>query len=75
MKALVLTAAASLNFADTMARLGLHPDAPRTPCALGYEVAGEIESVGEAFPLERAGDAHMLLGEGRNVGKVVLFPS
>ena len=31
--------------------------------------------VAEAFPFERAGEAHMFLGEGRNVGKVVLFPS
>lgn len=38
--------AAGLNFADTMARVGLYPDAPRMPCVLGYEVAGEIESVG-----------------------------
>jgi len=28
--------------------------------------------VAEAFPLERGGDAHRYLGEGRNVGKVVL---
>jgi len=39
--------AAGLNFADTMARLGLYPDAPKTPCVLGYEVAGEVESVGD----------------------------
>ena len=39
--------AAGLNFADTMARVGLYPNAPKTPCVLGYEVAGEIETVGE----------------------------
>jgi NADPH:quinone reductase-like Zn-dependent oxidoreductase len=39
--------AAGINFADTMARVGLYPDAPKTPCVLGYEVAGEVESVGE----------------------------
>src|SRR4029077_8815507 len=38
--------AAGINFADTMARVGLYPDAPKPPCVLGYEVAGEIESVG-----------------------------
>lgn len=38
--------AAGLNFADTMARVGLYPDAPKTPCVLGYEVAGEIDAVG-----------------------------
>ncbi|HET7443666.1 MAG TPA: medium chain dehydrogenase/reductase family protein [Solirubrobacterales bacterium] len=39
--------AAGINFADTMARTGLYPDAPKSPCVLGYEVAGEVESVGE----------------------------
>ena len=39
--------AAGINFADTLARVGLYPDAPATPCVLGYEVAGEVESVGE----------------------------
>jgi NADPH:quinone reductase-like Zn-dependent oxidoreductase len=38
--------AAGVNFADTMARVGLYPDAPKPPCVLGYEVAGEVESVG-----------------------------
>ena len=38
--------AAGLNFADTMARVGFYPDAPKTPCVLGYEVAGEIEAFG-----------------------------
>jgi NADPH:quinone reductase-like Zn-dependent oxidoreductase len=39
--------AAGINFADTMARVGLYPDAPKIPCVLGYEIAGEVESVGE----------------------------
>jgi NADPH:quinone reductase-like Zn-dependent oxidoreductase len=38
--------AAGLNFADVMARAGLYPDAPKPPTVMGYEVAGEIESVG-----------------------------
>jgi NADPH:quinone reductase-like Zn-dependent oxidoreductase len=38
--------AAGVNFADTMARAGFYPDAPKPPCVLGYEVAGEIEAVG-----------------------------
>jgi NADPH:quinone reductase-like Zn-dependent oxidoreductase len=48
--------AAGINFADTMARVGLYPDAPKTPCVLGYEVAGEIESVGEDVSDFRLGD-------------------
>lgn len=39
--------AAGVNFADTMARSGIYPDAPKPPCVVGYEVAGEVESVGE----------------------------
>ena len=33
-------AAAGINFADVMARMGLYPDAPKPPCVVGYEVAG-----------------------------------
>jgi NADPH:quinone reductase-like Zn-dependent oxidoreductase len=38
-------AAAGINFADVMARMGLYPDAPKTPCVVGYEVAGTILEV------------------------------
>jgi synaptic vesicle membrane protein VAT-1 len=51
--------AAGINFADTMARVGLYPDAPKTPCVLGYEVAGEVESVGEGVADFRPGDRVM----------------
>lgn len=48
--------AAGINFADTMARVGLYPDAPKPPCVLGYEVAGEIESVGEGVTDREVGE-------------------
>jgi synaptic vesicle membrane protein VAT-1 len=48
--------AAGINFADTMARVGLSPNAPKTPCVLGYEVAGEIETVGEGVGEHEVGD-------------------
>src|SRR3954451_17410371 len=35
-------AAAGVNFADTMARTGLYPDAPKPPMVVGYEVAGTV---------------------------------
>ncbi len=38
--------AAGLNFAEVMARMGLYPDAPKPPCVLGYEVAGEVDALG-----------------------------
>jgi NADPH:quinone reductase-like Zn-dependent oxidoreductase len=40
-------AAAGINFADVMARMGLYQDAPATPCVVGYEVAGTILELGE----------------------------
>jgi NADPH:quinone reductase-like Zn-dependent oxidoreductase len=51
--------AAGINFADTMARIGLYPDAPKPPCVLGYEVAGEIESVGDGVDSLKVGDRVM----------------
>jgi NADPH:quinone reductase-like Zn-dependent oxidoreductase len=48
--------AAGINFADTMARLGLYPDAPKPPCVMGYEVAGVVDSVGEGVSAHAVGD-------------------
>ena len=48
--------AAGINFADTLARVGLYPDAPKPPCVLGYEVAGEVESVGDGVTDFKPGD-------------------
>jgi NADPH:quinone reductase-like Zn-dependent oxidoreductase len=39
--------AAGVNFADTMARVGLYPDAPDLPAVVGYEVAGTRVDTGE----------------------------
>jgi NADPH:quinone reductase-like Zn-dependent oxidoreductase len=39
--------AAGINFADLMARQGMYPDAPDLPAVMGYEFAGEIESLGD----------------------------
>jgi NADPH:quinone reductase-like Zn-dependent oxidoreductase len=48
--------AAGINFADTLARTGLYPDSPKVPCVVGYEVAGEVESVGEGVESLAVGD-------------------
>jgi NADPH:quinone reductase-like Zn-dependent oxidoreductase len=39
--------ACGVNFADTMARVGLYPDAPKLPAVVGYEVAGTRLDTGE----------------------------
>ena len=39
--------ACGVNFADTMARVGLYPDAPKLPAVVGYEVAGTRADTGE----------------------------
>src|SRR4051795_50404 len=47
--------AAGINFADLMARQGLYPDAPKLPAVVGYEFAGDVESVGEGTSEVRPG--------------------
>jgi len=42
----IAVAAAGVNFADVMARMGLYPDAPKPPCLVGYEVAGTVLELG-----------------------------
>ncbi|MGV0624845.1 zinc-binding dehydrogenase [Mycolicibacter minnesotensis] len=48
--------AAGVNFADHLARVGLYPDAPKTPSVVGYEVAGVIEAVGDGVDPSRVGE-------------------
>jgi NADPH:quinone reductase-like Zn-dependent oxidoreductase len=51
--------AAGINFADLMARQGLYADAPELPTVLGYEVAGEVEELGDGVDSCAAGDRVM----------------
>jgi NADPH:quinone reductase-like Zn-dependent oxidoreductase len=51
--------AAGVNFADTLARTGLYPDAPKPPCVIGYEVAGVIAAVGAGVDESRVGERVM----------------
>ncbi len=56
---LIDVAACGVNFADTLARIGLYADAPKPPMVVGYEVAGTIASVGEGVDASRVGERVM----------------
>jgi NADPH:quinone reductase-like Zn-dependent oxidoreductase len=43
----VRVSAAGINFPDLLARVGLYSEAPKPPCVIGYEIAGEVESLGQ----------------------------
>ena len=58
---LIQVAASGLNFADVLARQGLYPDAPKTPCVVGYEVAGVVTAVGEGVDPSWRGQEVMAL--------------
>src|SRR5215510_3340996 len=67
--------AAGVNFADTMARVGLYPDAPKPPCVLGYEVAGEVESVGDGVAEHSVGDRVMAGTRFNGFAELVTVPA
>jgi NADPH:quinone reductase-like Zn-dependent oxidoreductase len=48
--------AAGINFADLMARVGIYPDAPKPPSIVGYEIAGEVDSLGAGVDGLAVGD-------------------
>ncbi len=48
--------AAGVNFADTMARVGFYPDAPKPPMVVGYEVAGFVTALGDGVDAVAVGD-------------------
>jgi NADPH:quinone reductase-like Zn-dependent oxidoreductase len=58
----IAVAAAGINFADVMARMGLYQDAPKTPCVVGYEVAGTVLELGEGVS-----ESHPELSYGQRV--------
>ena len=55
-EARVAVKAAGINFAEIMARMGLYPDAPKPPVVMGYEFAGDVESVGAGVENVSVGD-------------------
>ncbi|HEV7496083.1 medium chain dehydrogenase/reductase family protein [Baekduia sp.] len=51
--------ACGVNFADTLARVGLYEDAPPLPTVVGYEVSGTVTAVGEGVTTSAVGDRVM----------------
>ena len=66
--------AAGVNFADTMARAGLYPHAPKPPCVLGYEVSGVVEAVGPAVTGVQVGQRVMAGTRFGGQAEIVVVP-
>ena len=71
----VAVKAAGINFADLMARAGTYPDAPPVPCVVGYEVAGEVESVGEGVDSVAVGDRVLAGTQFNGYAELVTVPA
>jgi len=71
----IAVAAAGVNFADVMARLGLYPDAPKLPLVVGYEVAGTVDAVGRGVTRVREGDRVIALTRFGGYATSVVVPA
>ncbi len=63
-----------VNFADVMARVGLYPDAPPLPCVVGYEVAGEIDALGDGVEGYAVGQKVIAMTRFGGYSDVVVVP-
>ena len=63
-----------LNMLALVGHRGRRSTARSSRCSPELESGALEPVVAEAFPFERAGDAHTFIAERKNVGKVVLVP-
>ncbi|HEX3695277.1 MAG TPA: zinc-binding dehydrogenase [Polyangia bacterium] len=70
----VRVAAAGVNFADILARMGLYPDAPKLPCVIGYEVGGTVDAIGTGVKSLKAGDRVLALTRFGGYSDVIVVP-
>src|SRR5947208_3278917 len=71
----IRVAAAGVNFADVMARMGLYLDAPPLPCVVGYEVSGKIDKVGAGVTRLKEGDRVLSLTRFGGYSDTVVAPA
>jgi len=71
----VRVAAAGVNFADVLARMGLYPDAPPLPAVVGYEVSGTVDAVGEGVERVAVGDRVAALTRFGGYADTVVVPA
>ncbi|MEM3191210.1 MAG: medium chain dehydrogenase/reductase family protein [Candidatus Parvarchaeota archaeon] len=74
-EALVSVKASGLGFADIMARQGLYPDAPKTPCVLGYEISGTVKAVGDGVDEKMVGRPVLALTHFGGYSELVSVPA
>lgn len=73
-EALIEVAAAGVNFADLLARMGMYPDAPPLPTVVGYEIAGTVREVGPGVVEVSPGDRVLGLTRFGGYSSVVATP-
>ena len=74
-EARIRVAAAGVNFADVVARMGMYPDFPGIPGVCGYEVAGKVDALGEGADPALLGKDVLALTRFNGYSDVVCVPA
>lgn len=70
----IRVAAAGINFADIMGRLGIYPDLPPMPVVVGYEVSGTVDAVGDGVDSSWVGQQVLALCRFGGYSDVICLP-